>query len=301
MPSVGLAVSGLLHAAALAAVMLVALPGKAPVAPEPAMVVDLVVLDETPGRAAPSNAGGIEPSPARIEPPPAEADTVEAGTGATDGEAISLETASGPPEPPETVSDGFDVPPNPVADRGQEPASGVPDARLAVVSRFQPPRKPKHLAPPVTKAAAQASTSIAMLPKRTDAPGIGAPKPGPSVPSPHPHARIVARSEAFGGPAGGDAFSAAQPVGGGIANPPPRYPFSARRRGQEGRVVLRVEVDPAGHAADVVVAHSSGFSALDKAAADAVRRWRFQPARRGGAPVAGRIEVPIQFRLNTPG
>ena len=144
MPSVGLAVSGLLHAAALAAVMLVALTGKAPVVPETAMVVDLVVLDETPGRAVSSDAGGVEPSPARIEPPPAEADTVEAGTDATDGEAISLETASGPPEPPEPVSDGFDVPPNPVADHGQEPAFGVPGARLAVVSRFQPPRKPKH-------------------------------------------------------------------------------------------------------------------------------------------------------------
>ena len=302
MPSVGLAVSGLLHAAALAAVMLVALTGKAPVVPETAMVVDLVVLDETPGRAVSSDAGGVEPSPARIEPPPAEADTVEAGTDATDGEAISLETASGPPEPPEPVSDGFDVPPNPVADHGQEPAFGVPGARLAVVSRFQPPRKPKHRTPPVTKVAARASTSIAMLPERPDAPGIAAPKPGPSsVPLPHPRTPIAARSEVLGGPAGGDALIAARPVGGGIANPPPRYPFSARRRGQEGRVVLRVEVDPAGHAADVIVARSSGISVLDKAAADAVRRWRFQPARRGGVPVVGRIEVPILFRLGAPG
>jgi periplasmic protein TonB len=80
-------------------------------------------------------------------------------------------------------------------------------------------------------------------------------------------------------------------------NPAPAYPFAARRRGQEGRVVLSVEVLPSGDAGAISVARSSGVASLDRAATDAVRRWRFRPARRDGRPVRATVRVPVRFAL----
>ena len=82
------------------------------------------------------------------------------------------------------------------------------------------------------------------------------------------------------------------------ANPLPPYPLVARRLGMEGVVLLEVLVAPDGHAADVRVARSSGYPALDESALTTVReRWRFIPAHRDGVPVESRVTVPIRFRL----
>ncbi|MBI4183311.1 MAG: energy transducer TonB [Proteobacteria bacterium] len=83
----------------------------------------------------------------------------------------------------------------------------------------------------------------------------------------------------------------------GGGNAPPLYPVAARRRGIEGRVLLRVEVSPQGRAAEVAVIESSGHALLDEAAQRAVSRWSFEPARAGGVPVPGSIEIPVVFRL----
>jgi protein TonB len=84
----------------------------------------------------------------------------------------------------------------------------------------------------------------------------------------------------------------------GFANPRPRYPWLSRQRGEEGRVVLRVAIDEAGHATGVTVAASSGHERLDRAAAAAVRRWKFAPARRAGRAIPGAVDVPVTFRLS---
>ena len=81
-------------------------------------------------------------------------------------------------------------------------------------------------------------------------------------------------------------------------NPPPPYPFQARRRGLEGQVVVRVQVSPAGWAKSVAVRRSSGHRVLDRAALEAVRDWRFKPAARAGKPTDGEVDVPVVFRLN---
>ncbi|NQV20615.1 MAG: energy transducer TonB [Rhodospirillales bacterium] len=80
-------------------------------------------------------------------------------------------------------------------------------------------------------------------------------------------------------------------------NPSPKYPGMSRRRGEEGQVVLRVVVGPDGRAVSLSVAQSSGFRRLDQAALDAVRHWRFDPARRGPMPVKGVVRIPIRFVL----
>jgi protein TonB len=79
----------------------------------------------------------------------------------------------------------------------------------------------------------------------------------------------------------------------------PAYPEISRRRGQEGTVLLELSVDANGRVAEVRIVESSGFSALDTAAAEALRDWRFRPAQRGGVPIAASIIHPVHFRIET--
>ncbi len=84
-----------------------------------------------------------------------------------------------------------------------------------------------------------------------------------------------------------------------LRNPAPAYPAMSRRLGEEGRVVLRVFVDIDGRPEQVELKNSSGFPRLDQAAEDAVRRWKFVPAKRGEEAVATWVAVPIVFNLKT--
>lgn len=79
-------------------------------------------------------------------------------------------------------------------------------------------------------------------------------------------------------------------------SPPPTYPPAALRRGEAGTVVVRVDVDATGYPSNVTIIQRSGSRDLDRAASDAVRRWRFQPAHSNGQPVPGNIEVPFDFK-----
>ena len=82
-----------------------------------------------------------------------------------------------------------------------------------------------------------------------------------------------------------------------LSNPPPPYPQAARRAGQQGTVTLRVLVLRSGQPSRVELEKSSGSSLLDVAAQDAVRGWRFVPARHGSDPVESWVLVPVVFRL----
>ena len=79
--------------------------------------------------------------------------------------------------------------------------------------------------------------------------------------------------------------------------PRPDYPESARRDGSEGRVLLRVLVDDQGRSKRVEINSSSGSDALDRAAAEAIKRWRFHPARYGDKAVESWLRIPIEFHL----
>ncbi len=81
-------------------------------------------------------------------------------------------------------------------------------------------------------------------------------------------------------------------------NPNPDYPLLARRKGFEGRVLLRVAVRPDGTAESAAIIQSSGHDILDRAARATITQWRFRPASIGDKLVAGSIDVPVLFRLN---
>ena len=82
------------------------------------------------------------------------------------------------------------------------------------------------------------------------------------------------------------------------SNPKPDYPSIARSREWEGKVTLRVQVSAEGLSDAVKIEKSSGHDILDESAMEAVKKWRFIPARRGDTAVASSVLVPINFSLN---
>jgi TonB family protein len=92
-------------------------------------------------------------------------------------------------------------------------------------------------------------------------------------------------------------------VGGAVSAPEiiyardPEYSEEARKVRYEGTVVLWLIVDIDGAPHRIQVARSLGLG-LDEQAVNAVQRWRFDPAKKGGQPVAVQINVPVSFRLD---
>jgi TonB family protein len=80
-------------------------------------------------------------------------------------------------------------------------------------------------------------------------------------------------------------------------NPAPSYPPIARERGWEGTVRLEVLVEQDGHPSAVGIERSSGHAALDDSAVQAVRQWKFSPARSGAMRFSSKIIIPVQFTL----
>jgi TonB family protein len=76
----------------------------------------------------------------------------------------------------------------------------------------------------------------------------------------------------------------------------PDYTEDARRQGLEGDVVLEIVVRDDGSVGDVKILKGLG-AGLDRRAVDAVRQWRFSPARRHGVAVDVMVEVAVEFKL----
>ena len=64
-------------------------------------------------------------------------------------------------------------------------------------------------------------------------------------------------------------------------------------------VMLKVLVTADGAPARIEIESSSGSRLLDAAATEAVRGWRFQPARRGNQNIEDWARVPLRFRLDS--
>jgi periplasmic protein TonB len=110
------------------------------------------------------------------------------------------------------------------------------------------------------------------------------------------HGRGVGPGEDRG--IGGDLYR----VGGGVSAPrtiyapDPDYSEEARKAKFQGMVTLWLVVGSDGRARDIRIVRSLGMG-LDEKAIEAVRTWRFDPARKDGQPVAVQISVEVSFRL----
>jgi len=78
---------------------------------------------------------------------------------------------------------------------------------------------------------------------------------------------------------------------------PPKYPPAAARAGITGTVILIIDVDANGNVTNVSVEKSSRNRDLDRAAMDAARKWRFNPGMSDGQRSAGRVRVPVDFKM----
>lgn len=76
----------------------------------------------------------------------------------------------------------------------------------------------------------------------------------------------------------------------------PEYTDEARIAEHEGSVLLRVDIDTDGYARNITVLRHLGLG-LDEKAIEAVRQWRFRPARLRGEKVPTRVRLEIAFRL----
>ena len=75
---------------------------------------------------------------------------------------------------------------------------------------------------------------------------------------------------------------------------PPEYPYELRRAGISGVVTLTVEIDETGAVQNCQVQKSTNQE-FEQPALDAVRKWKFKPARRDGAAVKIKIQLPLRF------
>jgi protein TonB len=77
----------------------------------------------------------------------------------------------------------------------------------------------------------------------------------------------------------------------------PEYPAQAKRRKQQGVVLVNFIVEPNGSISTVNVARSSGFPLLDNAAVAAVKKWELYSHEVNGQAVRGSFNVPVEFNL----
>lgn len=95
-------------------------------------------------------------------------------------------------------------------------------------------------------------------------------------------------------------------VGNGVSAPrlvyttEPEYSKQAKDAKYEGVCVLWMIVDTDGKVRDIRVARSLGLG-LDEKAIEAVKTWRFEPAKKDGQPVSVAINVEVNFHLYDDG
>lgn len=171
-----------------------------------------------------------------------------------------------------------------VAEEDVETAEARPEMPSVAEPRHDPPRP---LPPPVPE------TEMPSMPPEPDEYMLPEPPPErPEMPEERPEAPPAAATERSA-PRQAKIDAPPQPV----RNIRPDYPRLAKLRGEEGDVVVEIQVGADGSVAQVAVVSSSGFPSLDEAAVKAARSARFKPAKAEGRPVASAARLTLEFRL----
>lgn len=223
------------------------------------------------------------------------------------------------PAPPPPASPAAVIRPRPVRPPAAAPREvpvppSVPEEPVTPPAPpLSPPRReeatpaPPIQSPPGPTHTSSAEVSKAIEPDRGGALSSGAATSAtPSIDAsatggPHERAtgssgRSAVASRPPDASAGGPIVRAARPRGGYQVRPV--YPDAARRAGIQGTTLLRIHIEVDGRVSDVTVARSAGHQSLDEAAAEAVRRWRFEPALNAAGPVSMWAVVPVEFRIS---
>lgn len=167
--------------------------------------------------------------------------------------------------------------------------------------------KPKPLArqaateKPKLTPAKQQVTEVKNVPKPEPTPAAHSPQAVPETPVPDAQADTARVTESSVTDAVA-AQDAAKPV---LLETPsfrvkpmaPHYPRAAKRKGQQGVVLVEIWLDAQGRQTRTEVVESSGFLSLDQAALTAVQQWQFRGYQRDGQTLASRFRVPVRFEL----
>lgn len=261
----------------------------------------VLVLHAVAGVAALRGLGVVEPEP--VITPPAITGVLVAEASRKLAEAPPAPTP--PPAPPPREMPKADpevVPPPPPPPPKPEPEPAPPpppkpEPKPEPKPKPRPRPKPER-APPVKAPPTERSVTVPEEPPVAQEP---APAPAPPQPAPPPVAAAPSPAPPAPAPAPTPAPPVAPPISDAahLNNPAPVYPTRSRRLGEEGRVVLEVLILPNGRVGEIKVKQTSGYAALDEAALEAVRRWKFVPAKRGDEPIPYRYELPVIFSLRS--
>jgi TonB family protein len=83
-----------------------------------------------------------------------------------------------------------------------------------------------------------------------------------------------------------------------IERPNPNYPIGAMQRGQEGWVMVSFVISAEGEVREAMIEDSSGVESIERAALEAVSRWRYVPATENGQPVEqAMVSTRLTFQL----
>jgi protein TonB len=237
---------------------------------------------EKPEPAVPSAA--VPPAPLPVPPapqPPAPQPS------APQPPAASSTSAPPPPPTPPATDAAVELPPPP-------PPTPVPPVADAAPSAapLPPVAVPPTTAPPAPPQLAS-QDAIPRLPRLSP--------PSPTPPQPEvdatPRINLGGTDSLSNVLVQGDQVIPAR-LDAKVRNREPIYPDEAVRRGQQGAVILLIQVSPEGLVDGVDIARSSGFNSLDRAARDAVATWRFVPAVRDGQPVPSSMSMRVVFQLD---
>ncbi|MGJ8724994.1 MAG: energy transducer TonB [Roseibacillus sp.] len=121
---------------------------------------------------------------------------------------------------------------------------------------------------------------------------MGAGTPGKMLLNLKPNFDVANDPDALGG---SDLDTPPRPT----SKPQPRYPKDLLNKKQGGRVIVLVTVDERGTVTNASVKESSGYQALDAAALNAAKRWKFKPGIKGGRKAVMTAKIPFNFRVKT--
>ena len=158
------------------------------------------------------------------------------------------------------------------------------------------PRKPQPEAPAKSR---EIQAPVERAPVSETALSAAPVEPAPEVASVEPGTGTSAGTTGAGKGGGGAPIVGPRFDVAYLNNPRPEYPRISRRMGEQGKVLLHVFVNAAGQAERIEIRTSSGHARLDESAREAVRRWKFVPARQGDQPVSAWVLVPISFVLES--
>ncbi|MGB6105891.1 MAG: energy transducer TonB [Pusillimonas sp.] len=185
-----------------------------------------------------------------------------------------------PPEPePEPVVEPEPEPePEPVIEPEPEPEPEpvVEEPKPEPKPEPPPKPKPKPKPKPVVKPAPVPPPQVVPPSGQAAAPAVPKAPPKPVDPN---RPRLIGKVDYLG------------------KRPMPVYPRASERRGEQGRVVVRVLISAQGGVINASVQSSSGYSRLDEAALKAAHTARFKPYTENGIAYQAMADIPFDFVL----